>query len=337
MTTAKQVDVINVGLLLLSLLIAFYIPFQLFLFSYAVLGPLHYLTEIRWLNSKHFFVTDKRWIMVLLIATIIIVVPSIIKLPLFSFVYNVPWVNLIAKFMSRYYAVIMLGCLIFSMVLVLFKKASYYFLWLLIGIAISMLVLKFVPFAYVLFGVFLPTIIHVYLFTLLFMIYGTLNAKTGWGIAAIVTLIVAPFVIMFWPIDSTNYTLHNSTRAIFIESGFNRLANYLGKIFSANGAVLKLPDVSVIGIKVQVFIAFCYTYHYLNWFSKTSIIGWGKQMKTMHLVGICTIWLLAILLYWYNYILGFKVLAFLSLLHVLLEFPLNVTSIKAIAVKLLPK
>jgi hypothetical protein len=219
--------------------------------------------------------------------------------------------------------------------LVLFKQPSNYFLWLIIGIAASMLVLRFVPFAYILFGIFLPTIIHVYLFTLLFMIYGTLNAKTVWGIISIVALIVCPLIIMIWPINTGNYILSNATKTIFFESGFNRLATYLGKIFSQSHTTLKLPDVSVIGIKVQIFIAFCYTYHYLNWFSKTSIIGWGKQMKPLHLLAIGTIWVLAVFLYWYNYILGFKVLAFLSMLHVLLEFPLNITAIKAIITRVL--
>ena len=42
-----------------SLVIAFSLPFWLFLFSYAVLGPLHYLTEISWLRKKNFFTTGK--------------------------------------------------------------------------------------------------------------------------------------------------------------------------------------------------------------------------------------------------------------------------------------
>lgn len=335
MLLAKRVDALNVLLMLLSLVVAFYLPFQLFLFSYAVLGPLHYLTEIRWLNSKHFFVADKRWIMVLLIAGVIIVIPSILRLPALSQVYHLPLVKRIVNFMSSYFASILLGCFLFSAVLILAKRASNYFLWLMLGIVASIFTLKFIPFAYIVFGVFLPTIIHVYLFTILFMVYGTLSAKTVWGIVSIVALIVCPIIITLWPINTANYELNNVTKTIFFESGFNRLATYLGKIFIPTDAILKLPDLSVIGIKVQIFIAFCYTYHYLNWFSKTSIIGWGKQMKPLHLLAIGIIWLLAVWLYWYNYILGFKVLAFLSMLHVLLEFPLNIISIKAIVTKLL--
>ena len=41
-----RLNYVNIGLMLLSCLVAFFVPFELFLFSYAVLGPAHYLTEI---------------------------------------------------------------------------------------------------------------------------------------------------------------------------------------------------------------------------------------------------------------------------------------------------
>src|SRR5579872_4058036 len=45
--------------MLLSCLLAFIFPFQLFLFSFAVLGPLHYFTEIPWLHGKKYYTTGK--------------------------------------------------------------------------------------------------------------------------------------------------------------------------------------------------------------------------------------------------------------------------------------
>src|SRR5579872_6930932 len=45
--------------MLLSCLLAFIFPFQLFLFSFAVLGPLHYFTEIPWLHGKKYYATGK--------------------------------------------------------------------------------------------------------------------------------------------------------------------------------------------------------------------------------------------------------------------------------------
>jgi hypothetical protein len=55
--TVKQLDILNIGLMALSCMAAFLVPFELFLFSYAVLGPLHYLTEIGWLHKRNYFAT----------------------------------------------------------------------------------------------------------------------------------------------------------------------------------------------------------------------------------------------------------------------------------------
>ena len=84
---------------------------------------------------------------------------------------------------------------------------------------------------------------------------------------------------------------------------------------------------SSFGIKIMQFIAFAYTYHYLNWFSKTSIIQWHKTTKTK-ITTIIIIWILSVLLYYYNYKTGLYWLYLLSLTHVILEFPLNITSVK---------
>ena len=43
------------GLIFASFVIALYLPFELFLFAYAILGPAHYLTEISWLQKRRFF------------------------------------------------------------------------------------------------------------------------------------------------------------------------------------------------------------------------------------------------------------------------------------------
>ena len=69
-------------------------------------------------------------------------------------------------------------------------------------------------------------------------------------------------------------------------------------------------------------IAFAYTYHYLNWFSKTSIIRWHEVPKE-RTIFILVMWSVSLTVYAYNYETGMTVLYFLSLLHVMLEFPLN--------------
>ena len=50
--TTSQVNYLNIGLMIVSAIAAFILPFELFLFAYAVLGPLHYLTESSWLQDR---------------------------------------------------------------------------------------------------------------------------------------------------------------------------------------------------------------------------------------------------------------------------------------------
>jgi hypothetical protein len=74
---------------------------------------------------------------------------------------------------------------------------------------------------------------------------------------------------------------------------------------------------------IFAFLSFTYTYHYLNWFSKTKLIRWHEVSRKRSSV-IVILYITAISSYMYDYNLGFKILLFLSLLHVLLEFPLNI-------------
>ena len=46
-----NIDGLQLFLMLASLLVAFIVPFRLFFLVYAVLGPIHYLTEINWLRA----------------------------------------------------------------------------------------------------------------------------------------------------------------------------------------------------------------------------------------------------------------------------------------------
>src|SRR5438045_6620252 len=48
-------------------------PFHVFLFAYAVLGPLHYLTEISWLHDRNYFTarggSRRVWLALVLVTT----------------------------------------------------------------------------------------------------------------------------------------------------------------------------------------------------------------------------------------------------------------------------
>jgi hypothetical protein len=65
----------------------------------------------------------------------------------------------------------------------------------------------------------------------------------------------------------------------------------------------------------------------LNWFIKAEVIRWADVPK-LRLAAIAAMSAAATAFYFYDYVLGFALLLSLSLMHVLLEFPLNTVSIR---------
>lgn len=112
--------------------------------------------------------------------------------------------------------------------------------------------------------------------------------------------------------------------------------NYSKSLFDAilhKQATKDMIYASGFGIMLARFVAFAYTYHYLNWFSKTSIIKWHMvPRKSLIVIGV--IWVLSLLLYVSDYMTGIMALYFLSFMHVTFEFPLNFQSFKEIGTEL---
>ncbi|NND64218.1 MAG: hypothetical protein HKN48_13600 [Flavobacteriaceae bacterium] len=323
----KKIDLLNLVLIALSLFIAVIIPFKLFLFSYAILGPLHYLTEINWLKDKNYFLSaNSKWIKVFLAIAIIISIYPLYKLS------ESGWGKMVDDFMDIMKGegkILILTAFFFSVALFLFKKLSHLLLSLVACFLIAILLKNFLPSWFLIFGLFLPTIIHVYLFTGLFMLYGARKSKSRFGLLSVVVLLLVPFVIAFIPIEPVNYVVTEKVGMTYNASKFLNLN--LAMTDMLNGFVDgKFMVLSPVGIKVQIFIAFAYTYHYLNWFSKTSIIGWKQSLTTRKTLYIALIWVGAIVLYLSDYFTGFVALYFLSMLHVFFEFPLNVITIKGL-------
>lgn len=325
----KQVDYLNILLLLLSLFFAFLLPFELFLFSYAFLGPLHYLTEINWLKEKNYFLKKPKWIFVFFLFAIIISIPVVLKIPYINYLLRFEQFYFFGNFLSKYAHALFLLSLFaaFGFVAIPRSEVREYFF---IGVLVFLfLLIRFDGLRFFHWIIFLPTIIHVYLFTLLFMIYGSSKSGSKPGLMAILMLMAVPFVIAFIPFNFEGYTIEGETRNMLISSGFNGLGKRISTFFPT------LVDSSALEfspqfLKIQVFIAFAYTYHYLNWFSKTSLIGWGRNISLNRMIWILAVWVMAVLLYIYNYALGLSVLFTLSTLHVFLELPLNATTIKGV-------
>lgn len=304
----------NTGLIILSCIIAYFIPFELFLFSYGILGPLHYLTEIGWLHKKNYFTKGKYDFLFLTLACIILVYWNYSPPKHYGFVADIILLSLLASiglvFIKDwlYRIILIILSLLFISVA---NNSSHYFTWI---------------------AIFLPTIIHVFIFTWAFMLYGVLKEKSWAGFISIITLIVCSIVLFAFQPTSLNYTVTPYVQNSY--SLFSELNYQMVKVFNLENLTnVKEIFTSNAGFVTMRFIAFAYTYHYLNWFSKTSVIKWHLVPKKILIITLL-LWIISISLYIYDYSLGLHVLFFLSFLHVFLEFPLNIVSFSGIGKEL---
>lgn len=333
----SAVDITNFFLIWITLCLAMVWPFELFLFSYIVIGPLHYLTEINWLDKQHYFlrVEDRRafvWSMVVLV--LLLTVSLVLgessswqwTKPLHDALFSAPS-SPVTHFMNWSWVLLLLAFV--TAAACLFTEN-----WLLrafiVGIClVSSAFFYAVPTVAILFGVFLPTIAHVFFFTILFMIYGTLKARSFWGYANIVSMFLVVAVIGIWPRQVPANALSDSVLQLTNASAFLPVTWNICKWLGLTDGDGHISLYSSAFFKVQSFIAFAYTYHYLNWFSKTSIIKWHQVPKKKFVVS-AILWAASLALYAVDYRLGFAAIFALSILHIVLEFPLNFVSMRSI-------
>ncbi|WP_196889356.1 hypothetical protein [Aureivirga sp. CE67] len=323
----QKIDLYNIFLVIISLVIAVILPFELFLISYAFLGPLHYLTEINWLHEKKYFVsTNKKWINLFVVLTVLMSIYPVVKF--FDFGIT-PELKLKIGKIFQHGGFYLLTGFLFAISLLFIRKTKYLLVSLLVIIPVSYLALTYLPDLYIFVAIFLPTLIHVYLFTLLFIIYGAIKSKSKNGYYLALVLFSVPFIISFLSSDLIHTKPSREVMDKVIQSNILNVSGFVASKFNELQAG-KFNVFSEFGLRMQIFISFAYTYHYLNWFSKTSIIGWAKGFSRKRLFAVLIIWLLSIGLYIYDFKTGFTALFFLSMLHVFLEFPLNILSIKEI-------
>ena len=305
--------------MLLSAVLAFILPFELFLFSYAVLGPLHYLTEIGWLHKKNYFTKGKYDFVFL----------SVLCVLVFYFSYVNPTKN-----QTIIPNLILYGILL-ALIFVFIKDNLYRIVLAVlavIGISVSKMGFDYVIWV----GIFLPTIIHVFIFTWAFMFYGVLKNKSFSGYLSIIALVLIG--VSFFVIKAPGLQYEVSAYVGKSYELFYLLNKFLIEFFGLETTLTSeraLVYATNAGFIVMRFIAFAYTYHYLNWFSKTSVIQWHKvPKKTLYITLV--LWVFSVVLYVIDYNIGLKALYFLSFLHVFLEFPLNITSFQGIIKSVIP-
>jgi hypothetical protein len=299
-----SLDILNIFLMIVSAIAAFFLPFQLFLFAYAVLGPLHYLTEINWLHTRNYFTTSKFDYLFLIGGSLLIFISNAFQ-----------HTHLLALAGS-------IMCFLFFCALVMTTVThSNIKLLLYTAIALISLLVTQSAFLFVLFAILLPTIVHVFVFTGCFILHGALKHRSTTGLISVLVFIACFIVLFFLTID-----IHTFSISSYVQNAYRSFESVNLEIM--NLLNINNPDVqdaiytSSAGLSIMRFIAFAYTYHYLNWFSKTKIIQW-HNVSRRRFFSIIGLWILAVIIYIYDYGTGLFVLFFLSLAHVVLEFPLN--------------
>jgi len=286
-------DAAHLGLMLGALALTYLVPFELLLLAYVVLGPAHYATEISWLHDRSYFL-PRRGIAIAL-ALVAIAAALIDDAQWFGFVI---W--------SAFVICAMIAAATTALqAMLLFVAALAATGWMLTtGASLAVL------------GIFLPTLIHVSLFTLVFMTLGAWRSgqKAQWVLIGIYLAAVALILVM--PPDGATVVPSFAKAA---HDYFANVAPALGRLFGVPG--LRFDN------RLVSLLAFIYTYHYLNWFIKAEVIRW-TDISRGRLALVAAVSAASTALYFYDYAYGFSVLLALSLAHIVLEFPLDAVALR---------
>ena len=316
MTTAEdRINYLNIALMIVSCIAAYLVPFPLFLLAYAVLGPAHYLTEISWIHDRRFFLAGEpsprtRRLTIAWLA--------LVGVALAVMGYGVVAEELLHRAVSPVWEIGLFYLVFVAAALLAFRSKP--------AVAVGAIVLTGVGAAlfsgspwYGLIAFLIITIVHVLLFTGAFILFGALRSRSLSGLWSLLVFTVC--TLSFFLLRPDHGAVGDLVRQSY--APFELLNGQLIGLFGlGSGSALSAIYESDAGAVVMRLIAFAYTYHYLNWFTKTSVIRWHEISK-MRAGVIVALWIGAVALYAENYLLGFVVLYSLSVLHVMLELPLN--------------
>lgn len=286
-------DAIHLGLMLLALATAYLVPFELLLLAYVVLGPAHYLTEISWLHDRSYYLPHRG------IAAALAVVAVVAAL-----IDNASW-----------FGFAMWGALVACAMLAATSSAIESMLLFMAAVALSAVMYSSGSSLAVI-GILIPTLVHVSLFTLVFMILGAYRSGSRTQAALVIVYLVAIVTILVLP----------PTAEIRAASLARAAQSYFGNVGPALGRLFGNPNLTL-DTRLTSLLAFVYTYHYLNWFIKADVIRWTAVPK-LRLAFMIAASAVSTILYFYDYAFGFTFLLALSLVHILLEFPLNSLAVR---------
>ena len=201
-----RINYLNIGLMLITAVLAYYFPFETFLLAYAYLGPLHYLTEISWLHDRQYYAKGKWDYLVLLVVGILLSYAAFAKdFGVSKDVYDYfVEMNLFDKLL----VFALFASILFALVKSTWIKLGAIFLiYIFVGGWLSPERAQENADSTTIFALtaLIPTLIHVYIFTGLFMLYGSLKSRSVSGLWQMVAFIVVPLLLVFsLPVDDKN-------------------------------------------------------------------------------------------------------------------------------------
>lgn len=327
----QQIDLLNIGLLIFSAILSYHFPLEVFVLSFAILGPLHYLTEINWLDKKQYFTSNNKrvWLWIGIAFSIIIVFP---KLYYYVNGFDESGLTAAIQFVNSWSNALIFMALVLAAGMVFLKSRTHWGILVVLGLTGAFFLNTndtYTTFV----GMFVPTIIHVYIFTLVFMLYGARKAKSRTGYIAVIIALFIPFIFTAINVDQTSYLFNDGLKAIYQDNNLSSTPVHFAKFFGFfDRDVFYVYESKE--LRLMMFISFIYLYHYLNWFSKTTLIQWHKTITKGNSVIILGVWIGLLGLFYYNFTLGIISSLFLGFLHIIVEFPLNLISIKGVFSKM---
>jgi len=219
-TRDAQINYLNMGLMFLSALGAFFLPFEVFLFAYAFLGPLHYLTEISWLHDRNYFSKGKYDFIVLVVIGVLLSYAAFAK----DFGVNTDFYDAFveANLFDKLLVLALFSAILFALVENLIVKiVAILFLFVFISGWLSPERSAENNSSTTIFALtsLVPTLIHVYVFTGLFMLYGALKSRSKTGLLSVATFILIPIILVFYtPVNpKTNFLSDFGKKAYYAD------------------------------------------------------------------------------------------------------------------------
>jgi hypothetical protein len=200
--------------------------------AYAFLGPLHYLTEISWLHDRNYFSKGKYDFIVLLIIGVLLSYAAFAK----DFGINVDFYESFveANLFDKLLVFALFSAVLFALVENIFVKiVSILLLFVFVSGWLSPERADANRASTTVFALtsLVPTLIHVYVFTGLFMLYGALKSRSKTGLLSFVSFILFPIILVFYaPVDTKS----------------NFLSDYGKKAYYADGEGFFYTNVSIL-------------------------------------------------------------------------------------------